>query len=382
MSTAPEPLPRAAVPPAPPPTPPARFPVLGCAFALSFVLNLVGGVLLLLACMGLAVRSAGLPDDSSLSEKFHSGSRTSSNKVAVVSLDGVLMEGLLSHVHKQIDAAAKDNNVKAVVFRVNSPGGSITSSDDLYRRLIKLRDGDKETDHAPKTLVASMGAVAASGGYYVSVPAAHIFAEPVTITGSIGVYGSFPRLSDEAQKNFGTLITVKAGEIKDTGSMFRDMSPKERQVIQDMVNESYVQFLDVIEKGRPKLTRAVMLQRFPVQPLRPDPNVAQPPAEAYTRYRADGGTFSGKKAQELGLVDDVGTLDDAIREAAKRANIDSDYRAFKYQRKATLSDVLFGVRAPATPLSLDQFRAALTPRLWYLAAGYEAAARLAAGPVE
>src|SRR5687768_12116716 len=115
MSTAPDHTPR----PAPPP-PPRGFPFLGCAFALSFVFNIITLGLLFFACLGLAFRGTSLPQDGpSLNEKFLSGSRTASGRVAVIRLDGVILEGLLSHVHKQIEQAASDDDVKAVVLRVN-----------------------------------------------------------------------------------------------------------------------------------------------------------------------------------------------------------------------------------------------------------------------
>jgi protease-4 len=371
MSTTPDHPPRPAPPPAPPP---ARFPVLGCAFALSFVFNLIAVVLLLFACMGLLLRGTSLPEDGpGLSEKFLTGSRTASDRVAVVRLETWIMEGFLSSVHKQIEQAASDSNVKAVVLRVNSPGGTITASDDLYLRLQKLRDGDPDEDRPAKPLVASFGSIAASGGYYAAVGAQSIFAEPTTSTASIGVYASFPNAHKFADEKGVTFITIKAGEIKDAGGMFKPMTDREKLVIQDQIDDAYVRFLDVVQKGRPKLTRAVMLERFRVTPLNPDPK-ARKPAEPYERYRADGGTFTGPKAKDLGLVDSIGRLEDAVKEAAKLAGI-SEYRGVEYQKPKTLSDLLVGVRAPVAPL--EAARLALTPRLWYLEPTHEAAARLA-----
>jgi ClpP class serine protease len=116
-----------------------------------------------------------------------------------------------------------------------------------------------------------------------------------------------------------------------------------------------------------------MLERFRVTPLNPDPN-ARKAAEPYERYRADGGTFSGPRAKELGLVDSIGRLEDAVKEAAKLAGL-SEYRGVEYQKPKTLSDLLVGVKAPSAPL--EAVRLALMPRLWYLEPTHEAAARLA-----
>ncbi len=180
----------------PPPPPPRNSPVLGCAFALSFGLNILAGIVILLGCLGfVALRK---PDTSilPLSEQHYAGKSGVSDKIVVITLDGVILEGLMSYVHKQIEQAAGDKHVKAVVLRINSPGGSITASDDLHRRLVELRDGNAKKKRGARPLVVSMGALAASGGYYVAMPAQTLFAERTTLTGSIGVYSSFPNLKE------------------------------------------------------------------------------------------------------------------------------------------------------------------------------------------
>jgi protease-4 len=353
--------------------PPSRFPVLGCFFALSLLGNLFAGLLILLLCIGLLLR----PTDTSggaLPEKYHSGYRSATDKVAIVTLDGIIMEGALDYVHKQLDQVDHDTKVKAVVVRINSPGGSITASDDLYRRIARLKNGEERLDIVARPVIVSMGSLAASGGYYVAAPADTIFAERTTMTGSIGVYASFPNLKDASAKVGFHMNTLKAGEIKDSASLFRDMTPHEQQVLQDMVNDAYVQFLDVVEKGRPKLTRTKMLERFHVTPVRVNPQ-QQGDKNPYERYRADGGVFTAAKAKELGLVDDIGTLDDAVEAAAKAAQIDSYYQAIKYQRTLSLSQLLLGVRStpPSTNLlDPDVLQAAFSPKVWYLAPGHEA----------
>jgi protease-4 len=339
-------------------------------------------------CVGLVTKNAGGLDDDYSSgpvEKHLSGNKSAHDKVAVVTLDGVLMEGMLSSVHKQIEQAARDDAVKAVVFRINSPGGSITSSDDLYQRLVRLRDGDPAKKTKAKPLVASMGSVAASGGYYVAAPAASIFAERSTITGSIGVYASLPTVKKLADTYGFGLNTIKAGEIKDSGSPFRTMSPKEEQVWQDMVNDAYGQFLDVITKGRPALTRKVLLDRYNVTPLCPDPAaVGMDPArpKEYSRYRADGGIFTAPVARELGLIDTIGSLEDAVAAAAVLANLGENYEGIRYLKQKTVADLLLGTRATPPPAGLldpDHLAAALSPRVWFLAPGYESAGLIAAG---
>jgi protease IV len=378
MSTHPGPVPSS-------PAPSRGLPVLGCAFAASVVGNLLAGMLILILCLSLLFRSAG---DSTvptpLTEKFVAGSKSASDKVAVVAVEGVIMEGVLDHVHRQLEQAGKDPTVKATVLRVNSPGGSITASDDLHRRILQLKNGEADQDIHARPLVVSMSSVAASGGYYIAVPAQKIFAERTTLTGSIGVYASFPNVKELAAKVGASMQTIKAGQIKDAGSMFRDMTPTELQVTQDMVDDAYLQFLGVVEQGRPALTRKKMLDRFTVTPLRPDPKAKGDDTGPYTRYRADGGIFSAAKAKELGLIDDVGTLEEAVKAAAALAKLDS-YRAVRYKKQTSFTDLLLNMKTPAslpsgTGLDHQLLRGLFTPRMWYLAPGHEAAALLATSP--
>jgi protease-4 len=302
--------------------------------------------------------------------------------VAIISVDGLILDGLLNYTHKEIDQAAGDNHVKAVVLRINSPGGSISASEDLYQRILRLRDGDKDNTWPAKPLIVSMGSVAASGGYYIAVPAQKIFAESSTTTGSVGVYATYPNFKEIGDKYGVAMNVIKAGEIKDAGSPFKALSEKDRQVLQDGVDEAYVQFLDVIKKGRKKLTREKMLERFLVTPVRPDPQVPGKPPAPYHRYRADGGTFTASRAKDLGLIDAIGTLDDAVKSAASAAGLVT-YRAIEYQKPFSLpfAKLLGGQARPLDAGILEPGRLsdALTPRVWYLTPGYDVAAMLAAG---
>jgi protease-4 len=370
-------------PPAYPYPPRSSNPLLGCGFALSFLFNILASVLILLLCIGLAARNVGDDDFSSMPipEKFHSGTKSSNDKIAVLSLDGVIMEGLLEFVHRQIEKALKDKAVKAVVFRINSPGGSITASDDLYRKLVELRDGNAEKDAPPRPLVISMGAMAASGGYYVAMPGQSILAEQSTMTGSIGVYAAFYDIKEMGEKYGFGMRTIKQGDIKDSGSPFKDMTNKERQVWQDLVDTAYLQFLGVVETGRPQL-KGKLLEMIQLKAV--DAGRVRGPDQAYERYRADGGIWTADKAKELGLIDQIGTLDDAVAEAKKLAGL-TTYRAVRYERRKTLADILFGVRAPSAPgafLDPGRLKAGLLPRVWYLSPGCDLAGLLAAVEAE
>lgn len=381
MSNIPEPsdLPPSSYPPRPgasrPSPPPNRSSFLGCAFALSFALNLIGGLIVLLFCVAFLLlhKPASVP----LAEKHYSGKSSAKDKVAIIALDGVLLEGLLSYAHKQIEQAADDSHVKAIVVRINSPGGSITASDDLYRKLIELRDGNPKKEHNPRPLVVSLGSLAASGGYYVAMPGQTIYAERTTLTGSIGVYTSFPNVKELANKHGVTLNTIKQGEIKDSGSPFAEMTPNERQVWQDMVDDAYQRFLQVVETGRPMLAGGKLLEPITVTPIQAGPAFLKDKTHGpYRRYLADGGVWTAQNALKYKLVDKLGTLDDAVQVAHDAAKLSEDYQAIQYQRPSLLADLMgFGVQSHAVPagsvLDPARLQAGFTPRLWYLTPGAE-----------
>jgi protease-4 len=361
--------------------------MLGCAFTLSLLFNIVAVGLFLFGCLGLFMRW-NLTESSTvpLSETHYAGDKTAADKIAIVRLQGIILEGLLGYVHKQIDQAAHDTSVKAVVLRINSPGGTITASDDLHRRLMALTQGDPKKGTQAKPLVVSMGGLAASGGYYVAMPAQTLFGEPTTLTGSIGVFVSLPNVKKLADTYGVRLETIKQGEIKDSGSPFKDLTPKEHQVWQDMIDHAYNQFVAVVEKGRPAL-RGGLLQPRTITPVRagPDwlprgPDKDKPPGP-YTRYLADGGIWTADKALDFKLIDNLGYLDDAVTAAHDLAHLEDHYRVLQYERPLSLRESLLGIEAPAAPAGAwdpTHLAHALGPRLWYLAPGHEAAAFAAA----
>ena len=381
-----------------PPPPPPRG---GSGWRILFVLLLLGslGLNILLVCGGLMLGSLGGGEGESapVREKYHSGTAGATDKVAVVEIAGVIAEGLLTFAHKQIDRAAGDKNVKAIVVRIESPGGTITASDDLHRRLVHLRDGTtpKYAAESPgtKPLVVSMGNLAASGGYYIAMPAKKtngeikIFAEPTTITGSIGVYASFPDIHKLADKYGVEMKMIKAGDIKGSGSMFHEMTPQERQPWDDMVGHAYDRFLGIVADGRPPLTKDQLKDEVTMHgdvPLIDDKgNVikgddGKPKTAPYTRKRADGGIYTAEEAVQYGLVDKVGTVDDAIAEAAKQAGL-TKYRSVVYEKPLTLLTALTGgadSRAAAVT-DIGRLVNGLGPRVWYMIPQAELSAVLA-----
>ncbi|WP_261341129.1 S49 family peptidase [Fimbriiglobus ruber] len=239
----------------------------------------------------------------------------------------------------------------------------------------------------PKPLVASMGSIAASGGYYVAMPAGKVLAESTTITGSIGVFAALPNVSELAHKNGVHLELIKAGSIKGGGSPFQTLSPEERQPWQEMVDHAYDRFLEVVANGRPGLTRQRLVsetiekQIFTYDekgvPIKgPD---GKPVTVKAVRYRADGGSYTPPQAKELGLIDGLADLPTTIATAAEIAKL-SKYRAVVYERPKGLAEQLLGVELhqPNHPLGVETLGHALTPRLWYLSPQFELAGSLSA----
>src|SRR5262249_32206292 len=198
--------------------------VLACSLALNVV------VVLFLAVA--AALGSSLSEDGSghVRERYYAGDKSAADKIAVVTVDGVLMEGMNAFAEKEIEKAARDSSVKAVVLRIDSPGGSITASDDLHHRLTELRDGNPQKKTKAKPVVASMQSVAASGGYYIAMPAQTLLAERTTVTGSIGVYAALPNVTQLADKVGFRMEIIRDGEVKDSGSPFKEMTPHEREL--------------------------------------------------------------------------------------------------------------------------------------------------------
>ena len=223
----------------------------------------------------------------------------------------------------QIEAAAADDEVKALFIKVNSPGGAVVATDEIYHALETAID---------KPIVVLMGDVAASGGVYVSMAADHIMANPNTLTGSIGV-----RLNDILE--YGDLLqqlgidvtTIKAGELKDIGSSTRAMTAEEQAILQAVVDDSYANFIGIVADGR----------GLP---------------ETEVRAFADGRIFTGERAVELGLVDSLGYEKDAIATTAELGGIDGEPRVVRFGNAGTFLDQLLAA-------SVEKFVAVLRSQL-------------------
>jgi protease-4 len=390
-----EPLPPMVIPARMPPRPPHGHPPppppqggLGKALLALLLLGSLG--LNLILFIAVILPSGGGSDDGlPIHEKHYSHSTTARNKIAIVRVEGMLIDEMMDYAHKQIERAAKDPDVKAVVLRINSPGGTVTASDELHRRLIELREGNSPRfKSSAKPIVVSMSSMAASGGYYIAMPCNHIFAERTTITGSIGVYASLPNISELANKHGVKMQLIKAGDVKGSGSMFHELSPQERQVWQDMVAHSYSLFLKIVEDGRPhlkgELTKNLVMKDKDGNEVKDafqyddkGNKLTEKPKVPYKRQLADGGIFTADEALQFKLIDGIGNLDDAVKEAARLASLTGDFRVISYEKPVTLLSLLGGGMKATTPFDMGQLANAAQPRLWYLSPNCELAGYLA-----
>ena len=232
---------------------------------------------------------------------------TSKNRIAVILAEGDIVDGNVEGAissekfAKEIRKARKDENIKAIVLRVNSPGGSILASEVIWREMSEAKKA--------KPLIVSMGEVAASGGYYIAAPADTIVAQPNTITGSIGIFGILFNVQELINDKLGvTTDVVSTGELSDFGNMARPLTEVERTIIQSSVEDGYETFISRVAEGRG---------------MHPDS----------VRKVASGRVWTGTQAKARGLVDVLGGLDTAVGIAAAKIKAGDDYRVVYYPEK-------------------------------------------------
>jgi protease-4 len=313
-------------------------------FAALVLLGLAALMFLGLAGLGGLIVVGG---DDSIQEQYHSLERHGTEKVAIIDVEGAILDGE-GFVKKQIDHVRKDSDVKAVVLRVNSPGGTVTASDYLYHHLTKLKT-DRQLP-----VVVSMGGIAASGGYYVAMAVGDtpesIFAEPTTWTGSIGVVIPHYNVAGLMEQWKVEEDSIKSHRLKQMGSPTRAMTEEEREIFQGLVNDSFDRFKQIVKAGRPAFRKD---------------------EEALAKV-ATGQVFTTRQALEYGLVDKEGFIEEAIERAVALAGLDKEHtKVVRYKRSGGLVDLfLSSARSQsAEPSSLAQLSALLeltSPRAYYL----------------
>ncbi len=227
------------------------------------------------------------------------------DKIAIVEIRGVIAQSsaVIEELHQHLD----DDGVKAILLRIDSPGGGVGPSQEIHREILKVKE--------KKKVVTSMGSVAASGGYYIACASDLIVANPGTITGSIGVLMEFTNIEELFKKIGIKGVVLKSGEHKDIGSPFREMTPEEKRILQEVIDSVHQQFIKAVAEGR-KLDRTKVAQI------------------------ADGRILTGEQAKQLGLVDKIGNLQDAIDATAKLVGIEGKPNILYPKKKFSIWELL------------------------------------------
>lgn len=283
-------------------------------------LVLIAGIFLFFLALVLAVASfTGRPADFALGDK-----------VGVIEMTGVIVDS--NKTIEQLHDFRDNDTVKAVVLRIDSPGGAVGPAQEIYQAV-------KAVDKL-KPVVVSMGSVTASGGYYVAAAAREIVANPGTITGSIGVVMEFANFRELLDKIGLAQVVVKSGEYKDIGSPTREMTPAERRLLQDLIDDVHEQFVTAVAEGR---------------------NLEPAAVSAI----ADGRIFSGRKAMTLGLVDHMGNLDVAIKRSAELGGVEGEpHVIYPPEEKPGLLDLLIQDTLNQLQLALQKERTVGLQYLW------------------
>lgn len=317
--------------------PPRRAKGFGCATIFWIFFALLGLMMIVAFFVG-----GSLGSDPKVLERHFSHQAGAKDKVVILSVEGTILEGQ-GFVKRQIDQATRDPNVKAVVLRVNSPGGTVSGSDYILHHLRKLAEEKKIP------IIVSMGGIAASGGYYVSMAVGTtpdtIFAEPTTWTGSIGVIIPHYNIAG-LMKEYGVeQDSVVSHRLKGMGTITRPMTDEERKIFQALVDDSFEGFKEVVRSGRPRFQK--------------DPGALN--------KLATGQVYTAKQAKDVGLVDRIGFLEDAVERAIELADLDPEKTdVVEYRREFSLYEMLMAQEANKQGFDLAGMLDLAAPRAYYL----------------
>jgi len=303
----------------------------GCLFAImAFLSSCFVGLIIFVIIIGFLISGSfnkitekPLSSSRSFKQVYYSGEADAKSKIVLIKINGIILNsdnpwGSIANANdicEKLSMAAKDKNVKAVILDIDSPGGEITATDKIYHYVEKVKK-------ANKPVIALMESVAASGGYYVAVGADYIIASRLTTTGSIGVIINSFNFYKLLEKIGIADEVYKSREMKDILNPARPRTPAEEKIVQDLVNESYNEFVKIVSEGRivkdPKLT----------------------PEYIKDSIIGDGRIFSGSQALKLGLVDQLGYFEDAKEKAVSLAKLSKDnYKIISYKENLSFLDI-------------------------------------------
>ncbi len=307
-----------------------------------FLSSMVGNVIFFVAITGLGAMVLGVPDGP-FDERVIQG-KGFKDKLVIISIEGVINDVQSEKLQQQVTMAQQDKAVAGVIVKINSPGGTISASDQIFAKIKAYRTANQR-----KPVVAFMQGMAASGGYYAAAACEEIMAEPTVITGSIGVIFSNLVVQDLLENKLGILpVVVKSGPKKDWPSSYRAPSEEELLYIDErLITPAYERFLDIVAEGREGI-----LDREQI------------------RLLADGGIYSAQAAKDNKLVDHIGYLEDAIELVRNKAGL-GNVKVVEYEEVFSLAGLL-SVKSKVGQIRLDRslIHELTTPELLYMWKGY------------
>ena len=313
---------------------------------------IITGIAVMVAVVSAGANATYFQTDASVIETFHSRSAQAQAKVAIVTISGAIL-GADGFTGQQIDRVEKDENVRAIVLRIDSPGGTVSGSDEIHHRIMQL------AAKREMPVIVSMGGIAASGGYYIAMASGGeedvIFAEPATLTGSVGVLIPNYDFSQLLERFDISDTTVASGPLKQMLSPTKIQTPeieqRQQEVLASLVDEMFERFASIVREGRPKIT------------------------DEQFEEIGTGRIFTAQQAIDVGLVDKLGYLDDAVARAVELTGLaDENVRVVRYAKPVGLLDQVIGstgtasarIDASGITLSLDALAELTAPRCWYL----------------
>ena len=313
----------------------------------------VGSVVLNLLLLILLAGTLGI-DEGMDQVVIEEGS--ASQTVAVFNIDGAIGDQTVDDFRRFHKIVAKDNSIKAVVLRVDSPGGTVSASDQIYHMMLDIRDNQK------KPVLVSMGGVAASGGYYVAAPANKIYAEPTTITGSIGVISVWPVLKGLLDRNGIEVVTIRSRQAmgnKANENFWETPEGRTRKEVQDMLSTMHARFEQVVRQGRPQ----IFTQKVQVKARVVGDN-GQVQEQTFEEIEPlNGKVYLAEEAKnKWKLVDEIGYLADTTREAARMARLDKP-RVVQYKRHVGLFGLADAQGSPPPSISAETLDKLTAPRI-------------------
>lgn len=307
----------------------------GIVITLSILAN--GLMLLLMIGMGIALASSGVSrQDGILETVLVDGARD--KKIAVINIEGIIESEMSDWVRRQIERAEDDQNVKSIIVRIVSPGGAVSSSDQIHYYISRFKQNTN------KPVLAFMQSIAASGGYYSAVACDEIMAEPTVITGSIGVIMNHLVIKELLEEKLGiNPVTLKSGKRKDWPSMFNETTEEEKQYLMErVVTPAYDRFVTLVTEGRQDVL-----------------------TESEVRELADGSIYTAQEALENKLIDAIGYFEQAVGKAQDMAGI-TDARVVSYEEEFSLFSMLGAQSKTKINLETEILEKLAAPRLLYL----------------